>query len=597
MDLTESMTTAMKVDGENIAFLGESSTIQVKRDRLRRAVAVSAPKPWTCTGKDKNENPAASGEHPPHTNYGPFCTYGSCTLSREEVVIEEPGDWRKFLIPGAIALGLLVLVGGWMTLINTNGPSRTPRGVMTPAGGNCLAGEFEGFISDQASQGRFVSQGEQILLTGTQPQNISQKRDASQSFRTGDWQRALEQYQFAASSDPNDPEAKIYLNNARARLRSNALPRTIAVAIPISSNPDEAREILRGVALSQDQFNNSSPTPDCLMEVALVDVDRSEESIEIAEDLIASPQVLGLIGHGSDEYAQEAVRIYQDNGLTVVSPLTMSVSMSPTGASILRVLPYQEGSGQMLDGYLKRSSESLIEHASRELSSPPVVSVFFNSDVAYSRRMKDAFISALQEKGVSVTPLDILSDISASSGGDAANMISRATRAGANTAYLALTRDRINAALAIARANTSQNNPLLLLGADELFSPSLLVQGGSAVEGMVLAIPWSWSPDDPFAQQSAAMWQGRVSWRTATAFDATEALAGALKRQNENEDGGLNRAEVVNRLRQGQPISGVAADFNVFAQGIPLVEAVRGEGGPSGSDYRFDPIDNRETDE
>ncbi|MFP4317574.1 MAG: hypothetical protein ACLFQ7_01240 [Phormidium sp.] len=382
---------------------------------------MSAPKPWTCTGKDKNGNPAASGEHPPHTNYGPFCTYGSCTLSREEVVSDKqtgPGG-NKFLIPGAIAVGVLALVGGGMALLSPGGDVVARRGgsEMTPAGGNCLAGEFEGFISEQASQGRFISQGEQVLLTGTQPQNISQKRDAAQSFQNGDWQRALEQYQFAASSDPNDPEAKIYLNNARARLRSKALPRTIAVAIPISSNPDEAREILRGVALSQDQFNNSSPTPDCLMEVALVDVDRSEESIEIAEDLIASSQVLGLIGHGSDEYAQEAVQVYQDNGLTVVSPLTMSVSMSPTGTSVLRVLPYQEGSGQMLDGYLKRSSESLIEHASRELPSPPVVSVFFNSDVAYSRRMKDSFISTLQEKGVSVTPLDILSDISASSGG------------------------------------------------------------------------------------------------------------------------------------------------------------------------------------
>jgi len=562
---------------------------------------VSAPKPWTCTGKDKNGNPAASGEHPPHTNYGPFCTYGSCTLSREDVVSDKqtgPGG-KKLLIPGAIAVGVLALVGGGMALLSPGGDVVARRGgsEMTPAGGNCLAGEFEGFISEQASQGRFISQGEQVLLTGTQPQNISQKRDAAQSFQNGDWQRALEQYQFASSSDPNDPEAKIYLNNARARLRSDALPRTIAVAIPISSNPDEAREILRGVALSQNQFNNSSPTPDCLMEVALVDVDRSEESIQIAEDLIASPQVLGLIGHGSDEYAQEAVRMYQDNGLTVVSPLTMSVSMSPTGASVLRVLSYQEGSGQMLDGYLKRSSETLIDYASRELSSPPVVSVFFNSDIDYSRRMKDTFISTLQEKGVSVTPLDILSDISVSSGGDASNMITRATRAGANTAYLALTRDRINAALAIARANAAQNNALLLLGADELFSPSLLIEGGSAIEGMVLAIPWSWSADDPFAQQSAAMWQGRVSWRTATAFDATEALAGALKRQNDNEDGGLNRAEVVNRLRQGQPISGVAADFNVFAQGIPLVEAVRGDGGPSGSDYRFDPIDNRETDE
>jgi branched-chain amino acid transport system substrate-binding protein len=46
-------------------------------------------------------------------------------------------------------------------------------------------------------------------------------------------------------SHPNDPEARIYLNNA---LIGNQNSYTIAVPVPLSSNPDGAAEILRGVA-------------------------------------------------------------------------------------------------------------------------------------------------------------------------------------------------------------------------------------------------------------------------------------------------------------------------------------------------------------
>lgn len=487
----------------------------------------------------------------------------------------------------------MAIVGGGAALLGggggEGGNGTSPGPIAREGQSNCLSGESDSFISAEAANGDLISQGEKTLLVGTSPQNISQKREAAEAFSSGDWERAVEKYQFAANADPNDPEAKIYLNNARAREQSSGAPRTIAVAIPISSSPDEAREILRGVALSQDQFNNGTPTPACLMEVALVDVDRTEKATEVAADLTESTSILGVLGHGSDEFSQAAVRVYQDAGLTVLSPLTMSVSMSPNGNSVLKELPYTEGSGQMLDGYLRRSSETLIDHASRQMRDEPVVAVFFNSDVDYSRRLKDTFVTTMNDKGVSVTPLDITSDLPTLSGGNATNSITSATQAGANTAFLALTKDRVNSAVAIANANEDSNRPLTLLGADELFGPTLLVEGGQAVEGLVLAIPWSWSADDPFARQAAALWGGRVSWRTATAFDATEAMAAALRRQS-SDGNGLDREGVADRLRQGEPISGVAADFDVFAQGIPLVEVVQGEDGPPGSDYQFDPI-------
>ncbi|OAB61092.1 hypothetical protein AY599_18880 [Leptolyngbya valderiana BDU 20041] len=555
---------------------------------------MSSPKPWTCTGKDKNGNPGSAGEHPPHQNFGEFCTHPSgCSLTRNDVAGGGGGDKKlpKWLVPAGAAAGAAAVLGG-IVLATSGGGGSKPNLGTARGGGNCLAVSSTDVVSQSATNGEYISQGEKILLPPTNPQSISQKEEAAEAFAEGDWQRAIEKYQLAANADPNDPETKIYLNNARARKQSKGAPRTIAVAIPISTSPDEAKEILRGVALSQDQFNNETPTPSCLMEVALVDVGDSETSIDLAQDLVDSPAIVGVLGHGSDEFSQAAVQVYQDGGLTVLSPLTMSVSMSPGGQSILKVLPYQEGSGQMLDGYLTQTSKTLIDYARTQLVEDPVVAVFFNSDINYSKRLKDRFVMAMEEERVSVTPLDITSDLPTLSGVNADNTITSATQAGANVAFMALTKDRLTSAISIAQANAEQNRPLLMLGADELFSPTILIEGEDAIEDLVLAIPWRWTPEDPFAMQASAMWRGRVSWRTATSFDATEAIAATLRAQNDEGDGGLDRAGVAEQLRRGEPISGVAADFDVFRNGIPLVQAVRGEGGPRGSDYRFDPIED-----
>jgi branched-chain amino acid transport system substrate-binding protein len=49
---------------------------------------------------------------------------------------------------------------------------------------------------------------------------------------------------------------------------------------------------------------------------------------------------------------------------------------------------------------------------------------------------------------------------------------------------------------------------------------------------MVLAVPWhiSLDPNSNFPQQSRQLWGGDVSWRTATAYDATMAFIAALEK-------------------------------------------------------------------
>ena len=92
-----------------------------------------------------------------------------------------------------------------------------------------------------------------------------------------------------------------------------------------------------------------------------------------------------------------------------------------------------------------------------------------------------------------------------------------------SAAYL----DTINDSLAIIQIN---NGKLPLLGGDSLYRPDTLKISGESAKGMVLAVPWHLLSDlnSSFPQNATRLWGGDVNWRTALAYDATQALAEAI---------------------------------------------------------------------
>ncbi len=71
---------------------------------------------------------------------------------------------------------------------------------------------------------------------------------------------------------------------------------------------------------------------------------------------------------------------------------------------------------------------------------------------------------------------------------------------------------------------------LSLLGGDDIYTSKTLQIGGEAAQGMVLEIPWhiNSNPKSDFAQTSNQLWGAEVSWRTAMAYDATQAIIAAI---------------------------------------------------------------------
>ncbi|TAD77863.1 MAG: amino acid ABC transporter substrate-binding protein [Oscillatoriales cyanobacterium] len=435
-----------------------------------------------------------------------------------------------------------------------------------------------------------ISQGERILFTNLTSRS---KKEGEAAFRAKNWQEAQGEYNQAANENKNDPESKIYFNNARARVAGN--PITIAVVVPITPAPETAQEILRGVAQYQDEYNRDPLNPQQMMEVMIVDSTNQAITPTLAQDLVNAQSVLGVLGHGLDASSQQAIRTYATAGLPVLSPLTTQVEPNNGEKSTLKMLPppapnVPSGGNALSDKYLSGVGRSLANYVSVKAPRSPVA-VFYNSDSPYSKTLKEQFSKFLNQSGGSFLRLGNGADDAvdlARPGFDAAASVAAAKKEGAKVIFLAMSRDREREAYDIVQANI-KGPKLLLIGGDELYSPQTLVRGDKAIEGLVLAVPWNSAEGNNFAEQSSELWKGRVSWRTSTAYDAARGLMGALK-QNPNRQGASAK------LMGGIELLGAASRVDTFDR-VPLVQAVKAKGNagpadgrPSGSKYQFDPI-------
>lgn len=529
---------------------------------------------WICDGVPKNGQTYAnaSGPHQPYENYGPDCAL--CGLPREAMGSSAPPSGKMPIAAIIAALVVLALLGGGGFLAYRLMAERSPESLPTTTGSVPSPTPITGLISQtSAANSAHISQGEKILLNEPNPQRAELKQKAAQAFAQEDWPTAIETYQQLADQDPNDPEPRIYLNNARAR--QNGQPLTLAAVVPISQSPDTAKEILRGVAQYQDQFNRQSPSR--LLEVAIANENTPNGAPSLANDLISIQNIQGVLGHGVDGRSREALEKYEQAQMAALSPLTTSVNNAGGGRLNLQTLSLSQKGSELLTSYLDNSAKTLAEYAAKNVPNPKIA-LIYNSDSPYSDELKTKLAASIpQFQGQVVTEID-----SAAANFNPSQAVSAARQAGANTMILALSRAKVDDAISLAIANQANGTPMVLLGSDQLYTPDLLLKGDRAIADIVLAVPWSTSPGDPFAQEAAEAWKGRVSWRTTTAYDATQALVQAMVQ-------GGDRLGVNQILSQGVQISGTTTQGSDFDQ-VPLVKAVPGTSGPRGSNYQFDPI-------
>jgi branched-chain amino acid transport system substrate-binding protein len=415
-----------------------------------------------------------------------------------------------------VALGLIAF-GGYKFLpgllaskssdISTS--TSTPTSGASPSGAS-PSGESPSGVSPSGTIANRISLGNQILLTS---QTTAAKEAGVKAFAKGDYQGAVQNFQASLQQNRNDPETIIYLNNATA---SNGSFLKIAVSVPIGTNPNIAQEILRGVAQAQDEINNSGGINGAKLQVEIVNDDNNPEVVrEVAKTLTKDPSILAVIGHNASNASLEAAPIYQQEKLVMVTPTSFANNLSGFGSYIFRTIPNISVMAAPLAEYAVKTGKTNI-------------AICYDSQAPDNISFKDEFVASLTAAGGKL--VSTVCDFSLPSF-NPESAIADAVSKGAQGLMLAPQIDRIDRAISLARLNRGK---LALYGSTTMYTIQTVKDGQKDVDGLVLPVPWhpETNPGSRFPENARQRWGGIVNWRTATSFDATQAVIAGLRQSN-----------------------------------------------------------------
>jgi branched-chain amino acid transport system substrate-binding protein len=367
------------------------------------------------------------------------------------------------------------------------------------------------------------SSGERLLIktSGTQA-----KSDGIKAFTEGDRDRAIEHFQSSLKEQPNDPEARIYLNNSLAaqfakRINLKKLPK-IAVVVPIGSNLNVAQEMLRGVAQIQQEINRKGGVKNALITIEIYDDDNKPEiAKQIANKVIGDPQILAVIGSNTSNASLAAAPIYQQAGVVMITPTSMSRDLSGIGSFIFRTVPTSESAAKLLAHQIIRVD---LKHK---------LAICFDSSAVDNVSFREELMTGFAHLGGEV--VSVSCDVAAADF-DPASILDKVIKNGADALFFSSHIDRLPQAFQIAQANHGR----LPLFSSPTLNTFQTLQEGYTVDGLTIVTPWQpplAPPIGSFADRARRLWGGQVSWRTALSFDAGSAILTGLQQSDGTRQG------------------------------------------------------------
>ncbi len=360
-------------------------------------------------------------------------------------------------------------------------------------------------FSKTASLDKRISLGEKILVMA---ENSPEKEAGVEKFKAGQLEEAIQQFNASLKVNRNDPETWIYLNNAKAALSGNSTK--IVVSVPIGGNVNVAKEILRGVAQYQHEINRGKYIQGKLLQVEIANDDNNPEiAKKLARRFVADSSILAVVGHNSSDVSIAVASIYQNAGLVMVSPTSVSRNLSGIGNYVFRVVPSSRKIADALAKYVVKTARK------------NKIAVCADSKSQASASFKEDFSEAIYAENGQITRM--VCDFSAPDF-DSTEVVTQAISEGANGLLLAPSVEKLNQATEIVRSSKGR---LALFGNHSMYSFDMLQQGQPEANGMVISVFWhsSEAKNISFSADSKKFWNGAGSWRTAMAYDATKSIA------------------------------------------------------------------------
>ena len=355
------------------------------------------------------------------------------------------------------------------------------------------------------------SEGEKLLIAA---ETNADKAQAIAAIAKKDYATAVSKWEASLSKQRSDPEALIYLNNAKIGEQKSL---TIAVSVPIGGNLNVAKEILRGVAQAQTEVNSQGGINAVPLKIVIVNDDNKiEVGKKVAQALAQDQSILAVIGHNSSEVSIAAAPTYQAGGLVMMSSTSIAKELSGLGSYIFRTVPS-----------VRFQADALSQYAVKKQNKKNI-GICLNSTAKASQSIKEDFTAAVFSDGAKISRVNC--DLS-SPDFNADQVIQEMLNDRVDALLLSPGVEKIEKGVEVA---VIARNRLLLLADSTMYTFKTLQLGQGAIADMVITVPWhpEFLLNNPFAGNAVKLWGGDVNWRSATSYDATLAIAGGLRKNS-----------------------------------------------------------------
>ncbi|MEG4440265.1 bifunctional serine/threonine-protein kinase/ABC transporter substrate-binding protein [Microcoleus sp. AT9_B5] len=400
-----------------------------------------------------------------------------------------------------------------------------------------------------------VSSGKKLLV---QTSALWSKQRGINEFADSNYPEALKLLKQSWREDRRDPETLIYINNALLKA-INAEYYTIAIVVPIRRNQDGsilnanlAEELLRGIAQAQTEVNlgliagneNNKDFPGQgflepkairkkgLKVIIADDGNIKSYAVQRANNLVAMPDILAVIGHYTSDMTVETVDIYNRNQLVAISPgsTTEELTRKPR-KFFFRTAPTTSIEAEGLVNQLIAVGEKK-------------AAVFYNPNSPFSASLWEEFKKQFETQGGTNFRLSNYYDLSKNNF-NAEAAIKEVEKAG-KTALLVIpdgqVTNSLENAIEMIKANGDRN---WIVGPWTLYEQRTLEVAKQLKSVEKLGVSVFWHPlisfDKKFPHNAEKLWGGPVNTRSALTYDAARTLIKALEMQPEPSREGMQK--------------------------------------------------------
>ncbi|WP_414589302.1 protein kinase domain-containing protein [Scytonema sp. PCC 10023] len=437
---------------------------------------------------------------------------------------------KRVLIVGAIFLGLAIALAS-PKIQSIIFPPPPPSPQEQPLSPNYFSRGEESLINQSIESSTTLCQ-----------QAFNKKTGGMQAFGAQNFQLAKDNFQTAINlfKQANlkcsvDPETLIFLNNAKANIKGN--PLTIAVVVPFNESNEFRKlteDVLRGVAHVQKNLNNqSNGIQGRLLQVIIArDDNDSSKAKRVAKHLAQknipgdrnfNGNILAVIGHYTSDVTLIAGEVYESK-IVAVSPTSTAVRQSNSSSS---------GYKFNLSEYVFRTAtndsvaaDDLFKYVQTIPGSGKGAILFNSQTSSYSQSLKEAFEKKFAQGNV------VSCDLSKF-------RVHECVQQAQDAKFLMLALGAEEAATSnglLAIQLIDRRKPLL--GGDTLYNDAIFPLDDKArnANNVVLAVPSHVDVTTPaFKKESIQLWGTQyVGWGALTAYDATQTIVEALKKQGNN---------------------------------------------------------------